>query len=219
MRTTIRPTLLLALLVAMLATPTAANAVIRLGDVGIADQKADMFSDPRFAQLGIKRARIDLAYDVLLDGDQTAALDRWMAAAEADGVQVLVTFDRSRRPGRKTFRPDTYSLVKQFNALRARYPFVKEWVTWNEPNLSQTPSRTARQWLALKRACRACTIVAADLVDRPHLGRWARAFIRTAHQQPPVWGLHNYADANQYKPRATRALLTAVKGKIWLTET
>ena len=26
-----------------------------------------MFSDPRFAQLGIKRARIDVAYDVLLD--------------------------------------------------------------------------------------------------------------------------------------------------------
>jgi hypothetical protein len=216
---TIRPTLLLALLVAALAAPAAADAAVRLSDVGIADQKADMFSDPRFAQLGIKRARIDLAYDVLLDAGQTAALDQWMAAAQASGVQVLVTFDRSRRPGRKTFRPDTYSLVKQFKRLRARYPFLKEWVTWNEPNLSQTPSRTARQWLALKKACRSCTIVAADLVDRPNLGRWAKAFIKTAHQQPKIWGLHNYADANQYKPRATKALLKAVKGKIWMTET
>jgi hypothetical protein len=216
---TIRPTLLLALLVAALAAPTAADAVIRLSDVGIADQKADMFSDPRFAQLGIKRARIDLAYDVLLDANQTAVLDQWMAGAQANGVQVLVTFDRSRRPGRKTFRPDTYSLVKQFNRLRARYPFVKEWVTWNEPNLSQSASRTARQWLALKKACPSCTIVAADLVDRPNLGRWAKAFVKTAHQQPKIWGLHNYADANQYKPRATKALLKAVKGKVWLTET
>src|SRR4051812_8000952 len=216
---TIRPTLLLALAVAALAAPVAANATIRLSDVGIADQKADMFSDPRFAQLGIKRARIDLAYDVLLDAGQTAALDQWMAGARANGVQVLVTFDRSRRPGRKGFRPDTYSLVKQFRRLRARYPFVKEWVTWNEPNLSQSPSRTARQWLALKHACPSCTIVAADLVDRPNLARWAKAFIKTAHQQPKVWGLHNYADANQYKPRATKALLKAVKGKIWFTET
>jgi hypothetical protein len=178
-----------------------------------------MFSDPRFAQLGIKRARIDVAYDVLLDAGQTAALDQWMSAAHAAGVQVLVTFDRSRRAGRKSFRPDNYSLVKQFNRLRARYPFVKEWVTWNEPNLSQTATRTARQWLALKKACPSCTIVAADLVDRPNLARWAKLFIKTAHQQPKYWGLHNYADANQYKPRATKALLKAVKGKIWLTET
>jgi hypothetical protein len=215
----IRRLLPLILLAAALAAPTAADAMIRASDVGIADQKPDMFSDPRFAQLGIKRARIDVAYDVLLDANQTAALDQWMSAAQAAGVQVLVTFDRSRRPGRKSFRPDTYSLVKQFNRLRARYPFVKEWVTWNEPNLSQTASRTARQWLALKKACPTCTIVAADLVDRPNLARWAKLFVKTAHQQPTYWGLHNYADANQYKPRATKALLKAVKGKIWLTET
>jgi hypothetical protein len=215
----IRRFLPLILLAALLALPAAADAMIRASDVGIADQKPDMFSDPRFAQLGIKRARIDVAYDVLLDAGQTAALDQWMNAAQAAGVQVLVTFDRSRRAGRKSFRPDTYSLVKQFNRLRARYPFVKEWVTWNEPNLSQTATRTARQWLALKRACPACTIVAADLVDRPNLARWAKLFVKTAHQQPKYWGLHNYADANQYKPRATKALLKAVKGNIWLTET
>jgi hypothetical protein len=214
----LRPTLLLVLLLAALA-PSAAHSMIRLSDVGIADQKADMFSDPRFAELGIKRARIDLAYDVLLDPAQTAALDQWMADAQADGVRVLVTFDRSRRPGRKKFRPDTYSLVKQFKRLRARYPFVKEWVTWNEPNLSQSATRTARQWLALRKACPSCTILAADLVDRPNLGRWAKLFIKTVHRQPPIWGLHNYADANQYTPRATKALLKAVKGKIWFTET
>src|SRR5690349_17793774 len=177
----IRRLLPLILLAAALAAPTAADAMIRASDVGIADQKPDMFSDPRFTQLGIKRARIDVAYDVLLDADQTAALDQWMSAAQAAGVQVLVTFDRSRRPGRKSFRPDTYSLVKQFNRLRARYPFVKEWVTWNEPNLSQTATRTARQWLALKKACPTCTIVAADLVDRPNLARWAKLFVKTAH--------------------------------------
>jgi hypothetical protein len=216
---TIRTTLPLILLIAALAAPAAAGATIRLRDVGIADQKADMFSDARFGQLGVKRARLDLAYDVLLDAGQTAALDAWMAGAQFNGVKVVVTFDRSRRPGRKSFRPDTRSLVKQFKRLRARYPFVKEWVTWNEPNLSQTASRTARQWLALQKACPTCTIVAADMVDRPNLARWVRAFIKTAHKQPKVWGLHNYADANQYTPKATKALLRTVKGKIWFTET
>jgi hypothetical protein len=216
---TLRTTLPLILLALALLAPAAADATVRLRDVGIADQKADMFSDPRFVQLGIKRARLDLAYDALTDPGQTAALDAWMAGAQANGVEVLVTFDRSRRPGRKGFRPDTTSLVKQFKRLRARYPFVKEWVTWNEPNLSQTASRTARQWLALQKACRTCTIVAADMVDRPNLKRWVRDFIRTAHRQPKIWGLHNYADANQYTPRATKALLKAVKGKVWFTET
>src|SRR4029079_6884485 len=106
----------------------------------------------------------DVAYDVLLDANQTAAMDQWMSAAQAAGVQVLGTFDRSRRPRRKSFRTDNYSLVKQFNRLRARYPFVKEWVTWNEPNLSQTPTRTARQWLPPRngrphRQTRACDAV------------------------------------------------------------
>jgi hypothetical protein len=219
MRTLRSTLLLLALLVAAAAAASPADAKLRLSDVGIADQKANMFSSPYFAQLGVKRARIDLAYDVLLDAGQTAALDAWMAGARATGSKVLVTFDRSRRPGRKRFRPDTASLVKQFKRLRARYPFVKEWVTWNEPNLSQTASRTARQWLALRKACRSCTILAADLVDRPNIARWAKAFVKTAHRQPPIWGLHNYADANQYTPRATKALLKAVKGKVWFTET
>jgi hypothetical protein len=57
------------------------------------------------------------------------------------------------------------------------------------------------------------------MVDRPNLARWVRDFIKTAHRQPKVWGLHNYADANQYTPKATKAMLKAVKGKIWFTET
>jgi len=49
-----------------------------------------MFSEPALRPARHQRARIDLAYDVLLDAGQTAALDQWMAAAQASGVQVLV---------------------------------------------------------------------------------------------------------------------------------
>jgi hypothetical protein len=34
-----------------------------------------------------------------------------------------------------------------------------------------------------------------------------------------VWGLHNYLDANRFRTDGTKAMLRAVKGKIWFTET
>ena len=34
-----------------------------------------------------------------------------------------------------------------------------------------------------------------------------------------IWGLHNYIDANRFRTRGTRALLRAVKGDVWFTET
>ena len=34
-----------------------------------------------------------------------------------------------------------------------------------------------------------------------------------------IWGLHNYIDANRFRTRGTRALLKAVKGDVWFTET
>jgi hypothetical protein len=34
-----------------------------------------------------------------------------------------------------------------------------------------------------------------------------------------IWGLHNYIDANRFRTRGTKALLRAVKGDVWFTET
>ena len=44
--------------------------------VGIADQKADMFSDPLFASLGVKHARIAVSWDALNRDWQRQRLDR-----------------------------------------------------------------------------------------------------------------------------------------------
>ena len=51
--------------------------------VGIADNKADMFADPRFGLTGVSHARVTVAWDALSSGWQTEELDTWMNAARA----------------------------------------------------------------------------------------------------------------------------------------
>ena len=103
--------------------------------------------------------------------------------------------------------------------VRKRYPFIKEFATWNEVNIAKRPETVAKWWLALRRACPTCTILAADLLDRDNVGTWAQRFVKAAKRTPKIWGLHNYTDANTLKTGGTRKLLKAVKGAVWFTET
>src|SRR5213075_321225 len=61
--------------------------------LGIADQKAEFLTDPAFLGLGLRHARIAVAWDALKSDWQRAELETWMSAAQAAGVQPLVTFD------------------------------------------------------------------------------------------------------------------------------
>jgi hypothetical protein len=209
----IRPFLLFSLLVCALAPATASAKVA----VGIADNKPDMFSDPRFQALGVKYVRLNIAYDALHDPVLRPVLDRWMAGAKAVGAQPLVTFDRSRR--RTSYNPSAATMAKSVKEFHARYPFLKQFATWNEANIAKRPETVARWWLAMRKACPTCTILGADLLDRGNLGSWAKRFVKAAKRTPKVWGLHNYDDANTLKTTGTRALLKAVKGAVWFTET
>ena len=209
----IRTALPLALL-ALTALPAVAPAKVA---VGIADNKSDMFGDARYQQLGIKFARINVAYDALTDPALRPQIDRWMKAAQAAGTRPLVTFDRSRR--RPSYNPSPATLAGTLKSFRKRYPFLKEFATWNEANLSKRPETVAKWWLALRRACPTCTVLAADLLDRPNIGVYAKRFVKAAKRTPKVWGLHNYNDANTLKTTGTRLLLKSVKGAVWFTET
>ena len=111
-----------------------------------------------------------------------------------------------------------------FLSFRARYPFVTEFITWNEGNhhsqpTARRPGLAARYHDVASRACPRCTILAADLLDDDTVPAWVKAFRRHARVEPRVWGLHNYIDANRFRTRGTRAMLRAVRGKIWFTET
>ncbi|HEY5142994.1 MAG TPA: hypothetical protein VII98_05790 [Solirubrobacteraceae bacterium] len=201
-----------------LALPDPAPAIT----IGIADQRPLFFTNSSFQRTRIGRARILVGWDALEVDWQRAELDAWFGAARAAGVTPLVTFGRSRTRPDVLPTPDRYEGIVR--AFRTRYPWVREFSTWNEANscgerTCHRASLVAAWYRRLRIACPGCTLLAADLVDQPNLGDWASAFRRSATVQPTRWGLHNYLDANRHTTRFTRQMLAATRGRLWLTET
>lgn len=192
--------------------------------LGIADQKPDMFSDPRFVGLKLKTARYFVPYDVRTNDFQLERLDAWMAGAKRDGISPLITIERSssaktRRKGAPTI--DRYRSSIRF--LRKRYPFVRAYSAWNEPNdggqpTFRKPELVARYIKVLGQECKGCRILAGDLLDNPNMVTYALAVEKAMKKPAATWGLHSYGDANNFRTTQTRKLLKGVKGKIWLTE-
>ncbi len=196
--------------------------------VGVADQSGATFDDPLFEALGVHTARLNLAWDAMDYDWQLAELDTWMASAHAAGVQPLVIFSQSRVPGRTRLLPSSAQFSQVVDKLRARYPFVTDFAAWNEANHAGQPSyrrpaSVARFYKILKTKCPTCNVLPASLLDNPNLVPWTlrlrKAIRKLRMPEPTIWGLHNYSDVNRLKDTSTRALLAAVKGKVWITET
>jgi uncharacterized membrane protein YgcG len=211
--------------------------------IGIGDGKPDLFRDPRFLALGIRDVRYDMSWDALANPKQRGRVTAWMKAAKAAGMRVLLTIDHSQRviykrvPGKKKLQPFGLSRVmpstaqyrNAFLAIRAHFPWVTEFATWDETNCYceasfKKVSQVVSYYKALRSACPKCTILAAEFLDVPHhfgvpMTTWAQQFIKLAGSQPQYWGLNNYEDANHRVSTQTRALLAAVRGNVWLAET
>src|SRR5262249_55416049 len=126
--------------------------------------------------------------------------------------------------GRAAQLPTVKKFAREFRRFHERYPWVTEYATWNEPNhcpqpACERPEMIAAYWRSLRRNCTTCTILAAEVLDQPNMVDWVNAFRRAARIEPRYWGLHNYIDANRFLTSGTQALLGAVKGQIWFTET
>jgi len=208
---------LLAAAVALLA-PASAQALT----VGIADQKPDMFLDERFGDLGIRHARVAISWDAMRHGWERAEVDRWMFLARLSGVRPLVGFGHSRVSRRRLPTPAQFQ--REFRTFRKRYPWVREFATWNEANHCGQPTchrakLVATYWRRMRQACPSkCTILAAELLDMPNMRSWVEQFRRHSKVEPRIWGLHNYVEANRFRSDRLRTLLRTVKGKVWLTE-
>ncbi len=210
-------TLVLALLALSAAAP-AAHALT----IGIADQKPDMFTDPRFLASGFQYARRAVPWDALTSPTQTAELDVWLAAAREAHVNPLLSFTHSSSDRR--LLPSPERLLYEFRRFRARYPWVTDWATWNEANhcgepTCHRPELVAAYWRKLHRECPKCRILAAEVLDMPNMTSWVKAFRRHVKVEPRYWGIHNYVDANRLRTTGTKRLLKTVKGQIWFTET
>jgi hypothetical protein len=145
--------------------------------VGIGDQKALMFGDPRFAELGIDYVRRVVPWDALDVGWQRRELDAWMQAARTAGTQPLIAFGKSRRPRFAGFLPKPQRFARTFRKFRRRYPWVRLFTPWNEANqcgepTCRHPRMAAIYYNEMRARCASCTIVAADVLDSPNMVSW-----------------------------------------------
>jgi hypothetical protein len=200
------------------AKPSAPGGLI----VGIGDQGAAMFADPRFKALGIDKARLVTAYDATRVRFERELDDAWLAAARAAGVEPFVTFGHSRVNPTKL--PSVAEFRSAYRAFRKRYPDVRVYAPWNEINhasqpTSRAPRRAAEYYNVVKAECPDCTVLAGDLLDQAGMGRYLAEYRRHLGGAPRIWGLHNYGDSNRFRDSGLRELLATVSGDVWLTET
>ena len=133
---------------------------------------------------------------------------------------------RSRCPARPCKLPTTGEFDRAFRAFRARWPWVRTIGVWNEANHRSQPTfrypeQAARYFNIVRKRCRGCRVVAADVIDDPNMVRWLGRFQAVA-RGARLWGLHNYRDSNPRRGQrygGTKLLLKTVRGKVWLTET
>jgi hypothetical protein len=215
-----RPVVALAgLLVVCLLSPAAASAKVL---VGVGDQQPKSYSDPKLRSLKLHSARYVISWDWYKEPWMIHEADQWMAAVRAAKLRPMLVFNRNWRPSGKRQVPSMKAYLKSFKLLRARYPDVRDFSPWNEPNVpaqpfSRKPALAARNHNALRAACKSCTIVAGDINDNPNMASWLSVYKRKV-RRPKVWGLHNYRDAHSLIG-STRLFLRMVRGPLWLTET
>jgi hypothetical protein len=215
------------LLCAAMAAPAQANFI-----VGIGEQNGHIFSDARFQQTNVKRIRYLVPIDWYKSKGQSAEVDGFMALAQATRADVLVHFTARRgcyvrgrySRSKKCRLPTVRAYTSAFKRFHTRFPAVKTFGVWNEANhvsqpTAKNPRRAAQYFLAARKACRTCTIVAADVLDQRSMSSWVRKFLRNAKGKARIFGLHNYVDVNRRRTSGTRELLRLVPGQVWLTET
>ena len=194
--------------------------------LGMADQKRDMFTDRRFLDLGFKHARRSIGWDMFEYDWQIQDVDDWLKDARAAGVRPVITFARSRVAEKIHLVPTRAQVLDSFRRFRARYPWVTDFVATNESNLNppgaKNPKLAAQFYNDMRKACRHCKVAAATILETPNkkqLEGWIKRFIKAAGHRPKYWALHNYYGANTRSLSGTKRMLKATKtGEVWVTE-
>jgi hypothetical protein len=204
--------------------------------VGIGDEQPTMFHNRAYVALHLHIARYVAPYDVASNrsANDLPRLKAWLAGAKRLGVQPLIAFYHSDKTPKKM--PSVAAYTSQVKKFLKAFPQVKLLQPWNEANRgnvresgngsysSPSATQSAQYYLALKQACRSCTVVGLDVLDSTNVAstiRYINAFkarVGSKHM-PTVWGLHNYSDTNRFRSTATRAVLSDTSGQVWLTET
>ncbi len=194
----------------------------------------------------MQHVRVVVSYDVIARADdELDRVTRYLAAAQTQGAQPLVTFEHSRGEARgcadhprrpQCRRPTVAEYERAFRAFRERFPHVRAYAPWNEPNHRtqptwNTPETAAEFTNVAARLCEGRTIVVGDVLDqaderlaRPPTyratTRWIQRYRAALRVPRDVCGIHNYSDVNRFRTAGTRAVMRALGcRRYWLTET
>jgi hypothetical protein len=218
----------LAVLAAAILAPSA-DANYR---VGLSEQSPALFSQPAWQSLKLKRVRYIVPWDYYKDAGQHGEVISFLNAAHAAKQDVLVAFTARRgcytngrySKSRACKAPSTSAYKSAVTRFHKEFPYVKTFSPWNEENhVSQpthsSPKRAVQYYDTLRRACKGCTVMAADVLDQSNVRSWLRKFLHYSHGRGRIWGLHNYKDVNRKQSKGLRTVLKTVPGQLWLTET
>jgi hypothetical protein len=189
--------------------------------IGISDNQATTFEDPRFRWLGMSVARLVVPWNLLTRKTELGWAEAWLATARANRVKPLIVFDKD--PRHPSSLPSLAAYGKGVKAFMNLFPWVRDYSPWNEENhylepTSRDPQRAAQYFNLLTLLCRTCNVTAADVLDISNMSEWTRKFLHFAHH-PKLWGLHNYTDLSAGSHERTSQFLSIVPGSVWFTET
>jgi hypothetical protein len=227
----------------LLALPSAASAAKINVAVGVGDQSPKMFDDANWKALNLKKTRYFIEWNAADQPGELAEADRFVDAARAHGVKVLMhvstddinAVPRSSLPTVAQYKAKVGELVRRYRARG-----VTEWGAWNEANhksqpTARNPKRAAQFYTTLKSMCSGCKIVALDVLDQAgvegYIARWMKA-AGSAGRKARIIGIHNYSQVNRRiternasnRYPGTARIIKAVRkrntvAKFWYTET
>jgi len=227
-------TIRLALLAALMSLVVAAPASAKYR-VGLGEQNPQMFENPSWQSMKLKRVRYLVPWDYAKHRAQRDEVNYYMAKARFAKQDVLVTFTArrgcylpsGRYSKKKACRaPSTKAYKKAFLGFDKAFPWVKTYSAWNEINHKsqptfKSPKKAAGYYNVLRKYTKKKKFraMAADILDTGNMTRYLATFKRYAKGTPKLWGLHNYGDVNRRRTTYTKRMLRSVPGEVWLTET
>jgi hypothetical protein len=234
LRRTLSAVLAGALVAAALIAPATSNALV----VGVGDQSPTLFTNEHYVNLGSKRTRLIVPYDAALKKNEKQFADDWISAAQAARQEIVIAFNPPwgmqcpNLNGKKTCKaPSSAQFTKAFKAFRKAWPGIKIYQPWNEVNnltqpTAHRPDAVVTYYSIVKKNCRGCTVLGADIQDLPNMVTYTRSLLANFRKRkiatPRIWGMHNYTDVNRFvkdKNSSMRKIVKLLPGKIWLTET
>lgn len=216
---------LFALLAAFAFTggPVADRNAAQAAVFGYGDQNPEMFSDPLWQDLPLKRVRRLVDWDTKGSREKIRKLDAWMAAAREAGATPLLSIDRSyTKPKRRG--PSVRQYRSLLGWLEDRYPWWRELTPWNEANHSlqptwKRPELAAAYYRAAVDVCERCRVTSpVILAGQRGTDEWIERFKRSTKNKVRLWTVHAYGDHNRGTDKLLTETMEQLPGHVWVTE-